>query len=229
MGFSDRKGTTIWRRTNVKFDILKFDLIPPSFCEKWSLPYGSFVLDPSCLFPFLPRVGFYPIKGSVGPEKGFGQVRLSVNRGINQPEVKSPNAWWPGEDNNTLEYVVHDVRRAIEKHSLPFFSRFDSPEELLQILLEDDHPRSEGRNAKDTSHVWGIGLKGSPSRLLYTGFSAIECRRWDLAFSSLEACKEKTMAIQRRWSGSTLQEDLLPIINEGLSCIEHKRAWSMSF
>src|ERR1700730_7449800 len=77
-GFNNRKDTTLWRRTNVKFDVLKFDIIPSARSRKWRVPSGSFGLAPSCLFPFLPRLGHAP-GDALSPEKGFGQVRLSIN------------------------------------------------------------------------------------------------------------------------------------------------------
>src|SRR5216684_1362311 len=59
-GFLHRKRTTLWRRTNCKFDILQFDLIPRTRRLKWGEPAGSLRLDVSCLFPFLPKDGYTP-------------------------------------------------------------------------------------------------------------------------------------------------------------------------
>src|ERR1700722_2623456 len=85
-GFVNRKGNTLWRRTNQKFDILKFDIIPRGRCQKWRVPLGSFGLEPSFLFPFLPRLGHLPTDG-LQPDKGFGQVRLALRRGVAQSMV----------------------------------------------------------------------------------------------------------------------------------------------
>src|SRR5258706_13733445 len=96
-GFTHRKGTTFWRRTNLKFDVLKFDVIPRARSEKWRVPLGSFGLEPGCLFPFLPRVGHAPTDG-LQPEKGFGQLRLSIRSATLQRTVKAPKIWWSGDE-----------------------------------------------------------------------------------------------------------------------------------
>src|SRR5712672_2431272 len=113
--FLGRKGTTLWRPTNLKFDILKFDIIPRTRCEKWRVPFGSFGLQPSCLFPFLPRVSRAANGDTLRPEVGFGQIRLSINRGIPQSIVKAPNIWWAGDNIDVFDLVVKDVLRQINE------------------------------------------------------------------------------------------------------------------
>jgi hypothetical protein len=216
LGFINRARATLWRRTNSKFDVLKINVIPKTRCEKWCVPIGSFSLDPGCLFPFLPRLGHVQTDKAVHPEIGFGQVRLAINRGISQPAVKkAPNVWWAGDSAAIFNLVVKDVLGKITEEALLFFSRFEDPEELLRTFLEDD-------DAIGREGVWEFGQKESPARLLYTGFAAIECGEWDLAISSFLACKEKTLAI-----GGLVQAELLPYLDQGLSCAEHKRAWSI--
>lgn len=219
-GFNNRKGTTLWRRTNLKFDILKFDIIPSGRCQKWRVPYGSFGLNPSCLFPFLPRLGHLPTDG-LQPEKGFGQMRLSVNRGIPQPLVKAPNIWWTGDSVDVFNRVLKDTLCVIREKAIPFFSRFDDAEELLRTLLEDE-------DAIGHQGVWEFGKRESPTRLLYTGFAAIECGRWDLAISSLKACREKTMTIFPSVR-ERVQTEILPYVDAGLACAERESAWLGSF
>jgi len=212
-GFTDRKGTTIWRRTNLKFDILKFDVIPRARSEKWRVPLGSFGLEPGCLFPFLPRAGHASTDG-LQPDKGFGQLRLSIRSAISQRAVKAPKIWWAGD------YVaLQDVLDTIDEKVLPFFHRFEEPEELLRTFLEDE-------DAIGCEGVWDFGKKGSPGRLLYAGFAAIECGKWDLALSSLKSCKEKIMGFPDL-VGRSLRAEYLPYIEEGLTCASNKSTWSI--
>jgi hypothetical protein len=220
LGFNNRKLTTLWRRTNVKFDVLKFDIIPSARSRKWRVPLGSFGLAPSCLFPFLPRLGHAPSDG-LSPEKGFGQVRLSINRGIPQPSVKAHNIWWAGDREDVFDAVTRDVFSKITETVLPFFSRFDDTEELVRTFLEDD-------DAIGREGVWEFGKRGSPTRLLYTGFAAIECEKWDLASSSLRACKDKTMELPELVS-KLVRAEMLPYIDQGFACVEHKSAWTVGF
>jgi hypothetical protein len=218
-GFIDRRRTTLWRRTNRKFDVLKLDVIPKRRCEKWRVPIGSFSVEPSCLFPFLPRLGHLQSGEALQPERGFGQVRLSVYRGISQRAVDAPNIWWAGDNVSAFELVVKDVLGKIDEEVLPFFSRFEDQEVLLRTFIEED-------DAIGREGVWDFGKKESPTRLLYIGFAAIECGEWGLATSSLTACKQKTMAIPKP-AGALVQAELLPYLDQGLACADHKRAWSI--
>jgi hypothetical protein len=219
-GFDKRRRTTLWRRTNVKYDILQFDVIPKWRCAKWGVPYGSFRLDVSCLFPFLPRPG-YPQDEVDRPDKGFGQVRLSVTRGIRQRRVRATNIWWAADDAEVMEAVVADVRRVIVDKALPFFSRFDDTEELLRTFLEDDDAIDQGER------IWGFGKMGSPVRLLYTGFTALECGKWSLAMESLHGCREVVMSIDDLPSENigNIQAEFSPLIDEGLACAEQRHPW----
>jgi hypothetical protein len=215
-GFVHRKGNTLWRRSNLKFDVLKFDIIPRTRCQKWRVPFGSFGLDPSCLFPFLPRLGHLPTDG-LRPEKGFGQVRLALRRGVTQRTVKASNIWWAGDSPDILDMVLKDVLRVIREEAIRFFGRFEDAEEVLRTFLDDE-------DAIGHEGIWEFGKKGSPSRLLYTGFAAIECARWDAAISSLRACREKIMTIPPP-VGESVQAEILPYVDQGIACAEQKRPW----
>ncbi len=210
-GFTGRKGATIWRRTNLKFDVLKFDVIAHARSEKWRVPLGSFGLEPSCLFLFLPRAGHAPTDG-LQPERGFGQVRLSIRDERPERADKAPRIWCGDDDG-----VVQDVLDTINNNVLPFFQRFEDPGELLRTFLEDED--AIGRDG-----VWELGKKGSPKRLLYTGFTAIECGKWDLTISSLLSCKEKVIGIPEP-VGRSVRAEYLPYIQEGIACAEKKCAW----
>jgi hypothetical protein len=216
-GFLHRQATTLWRHTNLKFDVLKFDVFPRARCEKWRVPFGSFGLQPSCLFPFLPRLGHTP-QDSVRPEAGFGQVRLSINRTISQPSVRAANVWWAGDEETIFESVLKDLLNKVSEEVLPFFGRFEDTAELLRTFVEDD-------DAIGREGVWDFGKKGSPTRLLYTGFAAIECGKWDLATSSLEECREKAMTVAEP-IGGRVRAEMLPYINQGIVCAEQRRSWS---
>ncbi len=213
-GFIDRRGTTLWRRSNLKFDILKFDVIPPARSERWRVSLGSFGLEPGCLFPFLPRVGHAPTD-LLRPEKGLGQLRLSIRSAISQRAIKVPRIW-SASDRGTRQ----DVFDTITEKALPFFRRFEDPEELLRTFLEDD-------DAVGHDGVWDFGKKGSPKRLLYTGFAAIECGKWDLAVSSLDSCKEKIMGLPDLVSRS-VRAEYLPFIEEGIVHARSKSRWSIA-
>ena len=101
---------------------------------------------------------------------------------------------------------------------LPFFSRFEDPRELLRTLLEDD-------DAIGREGVWEFGKMGSPRRLLYLGFSAIECSEWELAISSLRACRDRIMAIPKP-IGERVRAEFLPYLEQGIICAKHRSVWN---
>jgi hypothetical protein len=221
-GFGNCKDATLWRRTNVKFDVLKFDIIPNTRCEKWRVPRGSFGLAPSCLFPFLPRLGHAPDGEILRPEKGFGQVRLSINRGVLQPLVRVPNVWWVGDSASVFDAVTRDVLSKITGEALPFFSRFDDTEELLRTFLEDD-------DAIGHEGIWGFWKKSIPQRGPCTpGLRQSNVANGIWAISSLRACKEKTMGIPEPVRDH-VRAEILPYVDEGLACAKRERAWPGRF
>jgi hypothetical protein len=216
-GFVDTKRTTLWRRTNRKFDVLKFDIIPSGRCQKWRVPFGSFGLEPSCLFPFLPRLGHLPTDG-LQPEKGFGQIRLSLRREVGQQTVKASNIWWAGDSCGMFDTVLKDVLRVIRQNVLPFFSRFEDAEEVLRTLLEDE-------DAIGREGVWEFGKQNSPKRFLYLGFAALECAKWDLAISSLRACRDKIAMIPE--IAERIRAEMMPFVDDGIVHGEQKASCSI--
>ena len=131
--------------------------------------------------------------------------------------AKAPNIWWAGGTENIFRAVAKDVLGKVTTEVLPFFSRFEDPNELLRTLFEDD-------DAIGHEGVWDFGKKGSPTRLLYIGFAAIEYSEWELAISSLRRCKERIMAIPKP-IGARVQAEFLPYLEQGRVCAEHKRFW----
>jgi len=220
--FTDRKGATFWRRTNIKFDIVKVDVITGARSQKWHVPSGSFSLQPSCLFLFLPQLGRKSTENTIKPEMGFGHLRLSLNRNIPQAIIKATNVWWPSHEDIELGRVVTDVLHKLNHKVLPFFSRFEDTEELLRTFLEDD-------DAIGREGVWDFGKKGSPKRLLYMGFAAIECEKWKVAVSSLQACREETIKktiMAPEGLREQVRAEILPYVDQGLACAEERRRWS---
>jgi hypothetical protein len=217
-GFSHRRGTTLWRRTNVKYDVLKFEIIPPNRCQRWRVPLGSFGLEPSCLFPFLPRIG-HSARDGLSPDRGYGQLRLGIRKEIRQREVEAPNLWWAGDTEAVLTTVLSDVLNVIYGKIRPFFHRFNDPNELLRTLIEDDDPI--GRDGP-----WEFGKFGSPQRLLLIGFTALECGEWELARSNLSACNQRILQIPEP-SLRSIQREYSPFIEAGVAHSVARRPWSL--
>jgi hypothetical protein len=96
------------------------------------------------------------------PQDGFGQIRLSINKGVSQRAVDAPNVWRAGGKGSIFTLVATDVPSKIAEIALQFFSRFENSKELLRTLLQDDDVI--GREG-----VWELGKREPLKRLLYTG------------------------------------------------------------
>jgi hypothetical protein len=136
--------------------------------------------------------------------------------------VQAKNIWWAGTDVETFNSVHREVIMRINDQALPFYSRFEVIDELLRTFLEDDDGIGRGGIAEG---VWDFGKRGSPTRLVYTGFAALECGQWDLAVSTLRACKEKIMAAPEPIS-ERVRAQMLPYVDQGISCAQQRRPWS---
>src|SRR5262249_55266663 len=138
------------------------------------------------------------------PAEGLCQVRLTVYKKISQSQSPPPNIWWVGDHPGELERVLGDVIERINGRALPFFGRFEDADELLRAFLEEDGDFGP-------EEIWEFGRKGSPVRMFYTGFCALECHRWDLAFETLTQCREKAVTIY--WKD---RHDILACIEAGI-------------
>jgi hypothetical protein len=215
-GFTRTTRSTLWRQTPVKFDLLNFDLIPRSRQQKWHVPPGSFLIEPSCLFPSLPRLGGITNQILV-PGKGFGQIRLSVwPRNLPVP-ARSPNVWWVDLATDAYTAAKASVLSALVSTIVPFFAQFEDLSELIRTLQEDE-------DAIGGEGVWDFGKKGSPRRLIYLGFAAIESEQWELASSSFREC-EKRLASLADVVRALVEPNILPHLTLGMDLALRRQRW----
>ncbi len=218
-GFVGKRGGTIWRRSNVKFDLLAFDVITAASSHSRRAAPGTFMLDASCLFPFLPRIGYQP--RDVGRlDKGCGQFRLSVLGPLTgAARVHRPLSWCVAEADATDDELAADCLATVRKRLLPMFSRFDDPSEVLRTLIEDE-------DATASVGVWEIGKRDSLQRLLYTGFAALECENWSVAQASLTACRQKLRDLPGILTGR-IAVDFLPLLDQADAHAARQSRWSL--
>lgn len=247
-GFSQKKGTSAWRRSDTKIDIMRLEFYSMPVCNKWGIPLGSFSIKPSCYFPFMPSLQ----AGKLWPDASemdmlsdfYSQIRLKVFKGIKQ--IKQPenqsflqailnkvsghkiepeplNIWWIGIDEEAFIQVIEDVVRQIQNKALVFYKRLECKNELIRTLMEE----------KD---VWGLdteegiydfGGDDSIKGLCYTGYSAMHIERFDVAKDSLERCLDKLTKIYDKNKKTTMYKGKdgfeRKVFDESLiACIENK-------
>lgn len=247
-GFSQKKMTSAWRRSDTKIDIMRLEFYSASICDKWRVPIGSFSIKPSCYFSFMPSLQ----AGKLWPDAlemdtlsdFYSQMRLKVFKGIKQIkqtenqsflqavlnkvsghkiEPEPLNIWWIGIDEEAFIQVTEDVIRQIQNKALIFYKRLESKNELIRTLMEDKDVW--GRDTEDG--IYDFGGDNSIKGLCYTGFTAMHIERFDIARDSLERCLDKLVDKYEKFQKNTMYEGKdgveRKVFDENLiACIENK-------
>lgn len=229
VGFSTYKGTTAWRRSDTKIDIMRLEFYSISVCEKWRVPIGSFSIIPSCYFPFMPSLQgakLWPDNSEIDRlSDSYSQIRLRVfkeirqteeslnqswlNRIVNavirnkiEKELEPLNIWWIGVDDKNFLKVIEDVAKQVESKVLIFFNRFENKNELMRTLQEEE----DAWGCDMMEGIYDFGGKESIKRLCYIGFSALQLKYFDLAEFSLNKCLDKLLAKYEEYKTNTMYE-----------------------
>ena len=221
VGFSMHDETTSWRISNVKVDVLHFDLLSPSICRKWRVPVGSFCLFPKCFFPALPSLSDAWEKCDASTPLQYpvpalrAQLRWQVFKGIYQINCLQRTVYGFTKEENIVDHLVNDIVTVIDRKLLPFWLLYSDPLKLLHTLREEDDVVGEDREGPVD-----IGARGSHIRLFYLGFVALWLKDYVLALSALTECKA-----HRKWQplgipGTIDTQPVLHCIDQGLV-----RAW----
>ena len=102
-------------------------------------------------------------RGQLLPAESECPFRGRLRRSFSQPEYDSRDIWFIDPAGRYLEKAVHDVRMAIARDGVPWFSRLAVRNEALRVLLEEGESMSE---------LWGFGRNPSPLRHYLTGYLA---------------------------------------------------------
>jgi hypothetical protein len=99
-------------------------------------------------------------------------------KGIAQPNYSRKDIWYVEPLGENILDVVADARSTILQDGLSWFRRFDSDDEVLRRLIEDD-----GSEA-----LFGIGARWSPHRKLLIGRLAVAVGQEELGLRLLAVC-----------------------------------------
>ncbi len=218
IGFSIHDATTSWRMTDVKVDIFHFDLLSPLICRKWRVPLGSFCLFPECFFPALPSLSdawekcdaSTPLRSPVPVNRA--QLRWQVFKGIQQPNCPQKTVYGLADEEGIAYHLADDIMAVIDRKLVPFWSQYNDPLNLLQMLQEE-----EDVIGRDQEGPVDIGAKASHTRLFYLGFAALWLEDYALALSALTECRAHRKWQPLRIPGAFDTQPVLDCIDRGLA------------
>lgn len=189
-GFQPLKTGFARRYSKQRIDVIQVEHFNMASHFKWgttpysfALPIGFFLtFAPSFCSPDIPR----DAQGNLAPDAAICHVRGTPKKVIRQSECKIPNIWYVDPDGKSFDDVLNDVRDALARDVIPWFTRFNDLHALLNMLRDDPDDLSKRNNC------WGWGRMGSPVRLALTGLVAFELKQFDLAEKCLRGVLEKS-------------------------------------
>ena len=107
--------------------------------------------------------------GLACPQDYDCHFRKSLLKTLNQNELTANLIWYIDPEGKYLDPVLMDAKAQLLNEGFPWFLRFDSMDEVLRTLLEDN----EGGSTK--GGTWGFGVNPSPSRSYKTKLDLLRC------------------------------------------------------
>jgi len=176
--FTQFTSRTAWRYSTGKIDVINFQSFNSYLANSVGCTTYSFCVRLACCFDSIPQSKRIKRKnGYLRPEEYECHFRLTLQKSINQPNLKRTDVWYVEPTGNNLQAAIADARKAILGTGLSWFTRFGDPAEVLRTLLED----SEGN---ESTH--GFGANPSPMRHFMTGFAALSLGKTRIAREYLQ-------------------------------------------
>jgi hypothetical protein len=177
-GFTKFTSRTAWRYSTGKIDVINFQSFNSYLANSLGCTTYSFGVNLGCCFDAIPlSERIRRNNGYLRPEEYECHFRLTLQKSINQPNLRRTDVWYIDPAGKNLGTVIADARKAILDTGLNWFTRFSEPAEVLRTLLED----SEGN---ERTH--GFGANPSPSRHFMTGFAALSLGKTSVAKEHLQ-------------------------------------------
>jgi uncharacterized protein DUF4304 len=177
-GFTQFSPRTAWRYGDKKIDVVNFQSFNSYLANSVGCTTYSFCARLGCSFEAIPRGERIKQKeGYLRPEEYECHFRSTLLKTIRQSNLKRRDIWYVDPSGENLGEVIEDAKKAILEKGIPWFHRFDDPQEILRTLLKDS-PSNEGTH--------GFGTKQSPDRHFKTGFVALSLGKMPLAIEHLQ-------------------------------------------
>jgi len=178
-GFTQFTPRTAWRYARGQLDVITFQSINSYLANSIGCTTFSFFVRLGCCFDAIPQSDrIKKKKGHSRPEEYQCQFRLTLQKSIEQTNLKRTDVWYVDPTGENLEAVIADAKKAILETGLPWFNRYSDPAEVLRTLLED---------SESNASTHGFGTKPSPIRHFFTGFVALSLGQARLAKEHLKA------------------------------------------
>jgi hypothetical protein len=177
-GFKKFSGRTYWRHNSDRIDILNFQSFNSYNADVMGCTTFSFAVNLATFIKYIPSDTEIKEKdGLEKPAEYQGHFRGGIKKGIDQKEFPRDDIWFIRNDGGNLSSVVSDCNSQIQKTAFDWYKQFESKENVLRVLLEDQI---------DMKTTWGFGNMDSPNRNKCIAYTAIELGKTELAVEKLQ-------------------------------------------
>ena len=131
---------TAWRYTPEQIHVVNFQSFKSYLADGLGCTTYSFALNLGIYFRTVPfegptRKGLAP---STKPQEYHCHFRRHLSKHLNQPFYRRADIWYIEPDGSNLVEGITDARNQIENDGLLWFDQFQSMEDVLRLLMEQD-------------------------------------------------------------------------------------------
>lgn len=216
-GFDKFSGRTYWRYKTDRIDILNFQSFNAYNAKVVGCTTFSFAVKLATFINYLPITNDIKEKnGLKRPTEYQGHFRSGVTKRIEQKEFLRKDIWFIDNDEKYLTTAVNDCKTQIEQDGFEWYKQFDTNENVLRILMEDQ---------VDMNRNWGFGNIDSPKRNKFIAYTALKLGKIELAKSKfnefIQFYKDEYDKIKDDYYSRDLANHYLKILKEGERKLEN--------
>jgi hypothetical protein len=153
----ETSGRSAWRSSRGKTDVVTFWALGNYAAGVYRTTPFSFKVQLGIWLPYV--VAWDTTDEANGEPQRPDESACPLRRSLLPPEhLRRGNdaaVWHLAEHGGDIESVVDSAGHAIKTEGMPWFARFEDPQEVLRTFQDDDENMYE---------TWGFGRKGSPVR-----------------------------------------------------------------
>lgn len=160
-----------------QIDVIGLEWFSAAMTKRIHCTPNSFGVRIGCYFRYIPSMATLEVAdGEPLPIEAHCHIRRTLFRTYPSQECERKDVWSVDSAGNCLPETILHLRTALLQEAFPWFQRFSDPHEVLRTLRED---------REDQSQAFGFGKVLSPTRHLYTGFTALQAGQRTLAAEHL--------------------------------------------
>ena len=165
-GFAERTQRTAWRDHEHSVAVVNFQSFNSYLAEMLNTTTFSFAVNLGVRARASSDYRGQEIKiknGRLRPGEHQCNIRLALQRTIDQPGLERRDIWYVRPDGSNLSEAVEDARSVLMTTGVDWLDEFSSPERMLQFA--ENEPEGWGSGKKLHVGTFGLGNMGSPARL----------------------------------------------------------------